>query len=114
VTVISRQESSATFPSGVTVEKGDYASSEFLESTLDGQDVLIITLATTASPEVKTSFIKATAKAGIPWVFPNTYSIDGASPELCKANFFLLLLAKVHAQIEKLGKSSWIAIANNP
>ncbi|KAL9101071.1 MAG: hypothetical protein Q9163_003619, partial [Psora crenata] len=58
------------FPLGVTVKKGDNKSSEFLEAASEGQDVLIITMAVTTTPEVQSEFIKPAGKAGIPWILP--------------------------------------------
>lgn len=113
MTALSRQDSTATLPSGVTVKKGDYKSSEFLESALEGQDVLIITLAVTTSPEVQSDLIKAAAKAGVPWVLPNEYGQDGANPEVSKAVPYLGVKTKYRNEIEELGRSSWIGIACN-
>ena len=95
------------------MKKGDYSSSDFLESALQGQDVLIITLAVTAAPEVQTVLISAAARAGVPWVLPNEYGGDGENVELCKAVFVLGIKAKYRNQIEELGKSSWIGIASS-
>jgi saccharopine dehydrogenase-like NADP-dependent oxidoreductase len=114
VTVLSRQDSTATFAPDVTVKKGDYQSAESLESALKGQDVLIITLAIAASPEVQSHFIKAAAKAGVPWIIPNEYGSDGANAELSNAVPLLGHKENYRKEIEELGTSSWIAIANNP
>ncbi|KAL9130565.1 MAG: hypothetical protein Q9217_001278 [Psora testacea] len=113
VTVLSRQNSTATFAPGITVKKGDYKSSDFLESALRGQDVLIITLAVTTSPEVQSDLIKAAAKAGVPWILPNEYGQDGANAELSEAVIFLGHKAKYRNEIEELGRSSWIGVASN-
>ena len=113
ITAISRQESTATFPPGVTVKKGDYSSSDFLESALQGQDVLVITLSVMTSPDVQTNFIKAAAKAGVPWILPNEFGNDGANEELTKAIPILAGKKKYRDLIEELGKSSWIGIATN-
>jgi uncharacterized protein YbjT (DUF2867 family) len=111
VTALSRQDSTATFASGVTVKRGDYKSSEFLESALEGQDVLIITLAMDASPEVQSDLIKAAAKAGVPWILPNEYGSDGGNLELSNAVSMLEAKAQYRKEIEELGRSSWIGIA---
>lgn len=113
MTALSRQDSTATFAPGVTVKKGDYTSSEFLESALQGQDVLIITLAVTTSPQVQSDLIKAAAKAGVPWILPNEYGPDGANAELGKAVSIVGGKAKYRDEIEALGRSSWIGIACN-
>jgi NmrA-like family len=114
VTVLSRQDSTATFAPGVTVKKGDYQSPQFLESALEGQDVLIITLAIATSPEVQSQFIKAAAKAGVPWILPNEYGSDGTNAELSNAVPLLGHKENYRKEIEELGTSSWIGIASNP
>lgn len=114
MTALSRQDSTATFAPDVTVKKGDYKSSEFLVSALEGQDVLIITLAAMTSPEVQSDIIKAAAKASVPWILPNEYGQDGANAELSEAVPWLGIKAKYQKEIEELGRSSWIGIATNP
>ena len=52
VTAITRSESSSNFSPAVKVHKGSYASEEFLESALQGQEVLIIILGTTAPKDL--------------------------------------------------------------
>ncbi len=114
VTAISRQDSSATFPSGTTVKKGDYESSDFLESALKGQDVLILTFAGMANLDLQSNFIKAAAKVGVPWILPNEYGSDGANSKVAEAISVTGVKEKYRAQIEELDKSSWIGVANNP
>ncbi len=114
ITALSRQDSTATFPPNVTVKKGDYKSPQFLESALQGQDVLILTFAVTTSPEVQSDFIKAAAAAGVPWIIPNEYGQDGANPELARVVGLLGMKARYRNEIEELGVSSWIGIATNP
>jgi hypothetical protein len=95
------------------VQKGDYTSSEFLESALEGQDVLIMTFSAMAPLDLQTNFIQAAAKVGVPWILPNEYNSDGNNVELANAVGFLAAKRKYRAQIEELGKSSWIGIACN-
>ena len=113
ITAITRQESTATLPSGVHVKKGDYASPEFLQSALAGQDVLIITLAATVKTEIQSDLIIAAAKSEVPWVIPNEYGSDGKNAALCEATPIIGGKVKYRKQIEELGKSSWIGIANS-
>jgi uncharacterized protein YbjT (DUF2867 family) len=114
VTTISRQDSSATFAPEVTVKRGDYTSSAFLESALKGQDVLIITLPGTAAPDLQTNFIKAAAKVEVPWILPNEYGSDAANKEISNAVAIIGSKEKYLDQIQELGKSSWIGVVNNP
>lgn len=95
------------------MKKGDYASSEFLESALQGQDVLVITLNILTSPDVQGNFIRAAAKAGVPWVLPNEYGQDGDNEELTKAVSILASKKKYRDLIEELGTSNWIGVASN-
>jgi len=95
------------------VKRGDYTSSNFLESALEGQDVLIITLSVMASPDIQTGFIRAAAKVGVPWILPNEYGGDGANEELLNAVPILASKTKYRDLIEELGTSSWIGIACN-
>ena len=113
VTAISREQSSASFPSKVTVKKGDYGSSDFLEEALRGQDVLIITLSVMTGPDVQSNLIRAATKVGVPWILPNEYGGDGANEELSNAVGILSSKRKYRAQIEESGTSSWIGIASN-
>ena len=113
LTAISREGSTSTFLEGVAVKKGDYASSEFLESALKGQDVLVITLNIMASPDIQTNFIRAAAQAGVPWILPNEYGQDGANEELNKAVSILASKKKYRDLIEELGTSSWIGVGSN-
>ena len=109
VTAITRSESSSTFPSSVKVHKGSYDSEEFLESALQGQEVFIIVLATTAPTDLQTRLIKAAAAASVSWILPCEFGPDAASEELNKVVAFLASKKYYRDQIEELGKSSWIS-----
>ncbi len=95
------------------MNKGDYKSSRFLELALQGQDVLIITLAGTTPPGIQTDLINAAAKAGVPWILPNDYGQDGANAEPSNAVPWLGAKAKYRNQMEELGRSSWIGITSD-
>ncbi|OAF59755.1 hypothetical protein VC83_04044 [Pseudogymnoascus destructans] len=89
VTAISRSESTATFPSGVTVKIGSYNDEEFLVVALRGQDVLILQL--------------------------EFMALD--SQIRCESWCTIGLMAmknKYRDQIDSLGVSSWIGIVNGP
>lgn len=97
----------------MAVKQGNYTSSEFLESALQGQDVLIITLHVMTSPEIQSNFIRAAAKAGVPYILPNEYGQDGDNEELTKAISILASKKQYRDLVEELGTSSWIGIASN-
>jgi uncharacterized protein YbjT (DUF2867 family) len=75
VTVLTREESTSTFPTGVQVVKVDYTSEENLTAALQGQDALISTLAT----EVISSqdiLIKAAIAARVYRIIPSEFGSD--------------------------------------
>ncbi|TKX23700.1 hypothetical protein C1H76_4217 [Elsinoe australis] len=110
ITAITRSDSTATFPSGVTVAKVDYSSTASLVAALKGKDCLIITMAVTAPPEQETKLIEAAAEAGVPWVLPNEWGYeysDSAGQDV----FFGPGKKKTRQHIESLGVTSWIGVA---
>jgi saccharopine dehydrogenase-like NADP-dependent oxidoreductase len=109
VTAITRSESSSTFPSAVKVHKGSYNSEEFLESALQGQEVFIIILGTTAPKDLQIPLIKAAAAASVQWILPCEFGPDADSEELIKGVPFLASKKYYRDQIEEFGKSNWIS-----
>ncbi|KAF2623528.1 NAD(P)-binding protein [Macroventuria anomochaeta] len=76
VTILTRPDSSATFPSSpnVNVVRVDYASEEDLISALRGHDFLVITLSVQTSPTNHALIVEAAAKAGVKWIMPNYWA----------------------------------------
>ncbi|EAT81740.1 hypothetical protein HBH56_119110 [Parastagonospora nodorum] len=111
ITAVTRNESSATFPSGVQVKKGDYNDDSFLVSALKGHDVLILQLGI-MQMELQVTLIEAAAKAGVPWVLPTEFGSDINSP-IAKDFEITGMKKKYRDLIEEKG-SSWVAIVNNP
>ncbi|KAK3684552.1 hypothetical protein LTR37_020155 [Vermiconidia calcicola] len=77
VTVLTRPESSNTFPSAVKVAKVDYSDAENLTAALQGQDAFISTLGY-AMIQGQEKLIDAAIAAGVKRVLPSEY---GADPE---------------------------------
>jgi hypothetical protein len=73
---------------------------------------LIITMSVFAPPDTQTKLIDAAAAAGVPWVLPNEFGGDPLDKEMGKDTILGERKVGFRDQIEKLGKSSWIAIAN--
>ncbi len=113
VTALTRKDSSSRLPDGIKVKKVDYEDTASLEDALRGQDVLIITLAVTAPPDTHSKLIKAAAAAGVPWVIPNHYGHDLAQEKLGADNMLGPSMKAAIAEIEKLEKSSWMALVCN-
>jgi hypothetical protein len=112
VTAITRADSSNVVLEGVASKKVDYSNQESLVEALRGQDALVITMNVMAPPETQAKLIEAAATAGVPWVLPNDFGGDPLDEELGKDMILGPIKAKFHRQIEQLGKSSWICVAN--
>lgn len=112
ITVISRLESTTTYPSGVVVKRGSFDDGTFLLQALQGQDALVLQLPIQASG-LQDHFIDAAAKAGVKYVLPTEW---GSDPAAKLVDEFLPLAEKREQRrlIEDLGVSSWVAIVNNP
>ncbi|KAI9832913.1 MAG: hypothetical protein M1819_003943 [Sarea resinae] len=74
VTVLSRESSSATFPSDVKVHKSDYSHAS-LVSIFKGQDAIVSPVASAAVPEQK-KFIDAAVEAGVKRYIPGDFGSD--------------------------------------
>lgn len=114
LTAISRTESTATFPSAVDVKKGSYNDPAFLESVLQGQEILILIFPFQPKEaiEAQVPFIEAAAKAGVKWVLPTEFGSDKSSA--LGTDFPMTgMKQKYQILIEKLGMN-WVAVVNNP
>jgi uncharacterized protein YbjT (DUF2867 family) len=111
ITVISRAESHASFPEGISVKKGDYTDESFLVSALQGQEVLILQLGMYGI-DAQTPLIAAAAKAGVRWVIPTEFG-SNQSARLAENLPMMTMKNKYRAQIEELGMH-WFGIVNNP
>ena len=68
-------------------------------------------MGTTAPPDQQTKLLEAAAAANVPYVLPNEWGGDGTNDQLNKDTMLGARNAEYRAQIEKLGKSSWIGFA---
>jgi len=110
VTAITREDSTSKLADGLLVKQVNYDNQSSLVEALQGQDALIITMSVMASPDQQTKLIEAAAAANVPWVLPNEFGNDAVNLEMGRDNFLGAAKAKYRDHIEKLGKSSWIAI----
>ncbi|KAJ5680895.1 hypothetical protein N7536_012034 [Penicillium majusculum] len=74
ITVISRKESEATFPPGVTVLKTDYSDKD-LEAAFKGKDVVISAVGATGFGEQK-KFVDVAIRAGVKRFIPSEFSVN--------------------------------------
>lgn len=75
VVALTRETSTATFPSGVHVQKVDYASPELLREAFVGLDALVSTIATAATGE-QTLIVDAALAAGVKRIIPAEFGIS--------------------------------------
>lgn len=113
ITVIFRPESQSTFPSDVRVKKGPFDDQEFLISALKDIDFLVLQLPI-AGLDLQEGFIRAAAKAGVPWILPTEFGSDPDATQLHGPFPFLTRKKQRRDLIEELGVSSWVAVVTNP
>ncbi|KAH0491060.1 hypothetical protein TgHK011_002505 [Trichoderma gracile] len=82
VTAITRINSASELPKGVKVAQIDYDDEDTIVDALKGHQFLFISLAVTAPKDAQAKLIDAAAKAGVPWVMPNSYGADYANKAL--------------------------------
>ncbi|KAI0102660.1 hypothetical protein GGR51DRAFT_282802 [Nemania sp. FL0031] len=75
VTVLTREGSTSTFPSGVASKAVDYSSVESLTSALEGQDALVSTIATVAIAGQR-PLVDAAVAAGVRRFIPSEFGIN--------------------------------------
>lgn len=110
ITAIQRNESTSEFPSEVSVKRGSFEDESFLVDTLQGQDVLIV-IVPIPNMDLGDQFVRAAAKAGVPYILPTEFGVDAPKVE----NEHSMMAPKVARRrlIEDLGVSSWIAVITN-
>ncbi|KAI2467633.1 NAD(P)-binding protein [Annulohypoxylon bovei var. microspora] len=75
VTVLTREDSAATFPTNVASKKVDYQSVESLTSSLEGQDAVVSAIATAAVGSQK-SLVDAAVAAGVKRFISSEFGIN--------------------------------------
>lgn len=113
IVVISRKDSSATFPSQVTVYKSDFSGGD-LETAFKGQDAVISALGATGFGEQK-KLVDAAIRAGVKRFIPSEFSASSQNAAVLqllplfgqKAELIEYLRAKQSADF------SWTGIATS-
>ena len=115
VTALTREGSdTSAFPSSLhAVKPVDYSSISALTSALNNQDVLIITLAVTAPPEVQFALVDAAVAAGVKYIMPNQWGGDLAKEQSLRDTHMWDRYKSVVDHIERTGqgKTAWIGCA---
>lgn len=110
ITVISRPESKATFPSSVNVVRASVDDPSSYEKAFLGQDAVLCLIAGAESSK-QGIIIDAAAKAGVKWFLPSEFGHDTTDPKVAG----LLPIWQEKADVvEKLksheGTMGWTAI----
>ncbi|KAK0937999.1 hypothetical protein LTR29_010447 [Friedmanniomyces endolithicus] len=119
VTVVTRTDSTATFPSNpkVTVKKGSYTDGPFLQDAFKDQDVVIFALHFMAQG-AQIGMIDEAAKAGVKWIVPNEYAGDGMNKAMAEGVPVFVPKKQAREHIDELSKTheglKWIGVATNP
>jgi len=81
ITILSRTNSSATFPSNVKVIKVDYSDKNAVSKALVGQDIAISAVGAGGIVDnFDKTLIEAALEAGVKWVIPNEFTADISHP----------------------------------
>ncbi|KAL5333706.1 hypothetical protein BJX70DRAFT_48201 [Aspergillus crustosus] len=99
VTVLTRQDSDATFPPTVQVVKVDYNSVEQLTAALQGKDAVIATV-TTAATDIQVALIQAAVAAGVHRYIPAEFSSNMGNPKSAALPVYQPLL-KILEQLQE-------------
>jgi hypothetical protein len=118
VSVITRADSTSTFPAGVAAtHRGAYDDAAFLTRVLAGQDVLILALSYTAYG-AQTDLIAAAAAAGVSLVVPTEFGSDAThaalNSEIQLMNFKTGFRQQIEAEAARGRDMAWLGVTNNP
>ena len=80
-TILTRTNSSSTFPSNAKVVRADYSDRAALAKALKGQDVVISTVGGEAlATNFDSALVEAAIEAGVKWFIPSEFSSDTSHP----------------------------------
>lgn len=115
VTAITRPNSTSKLPEGVKVIHVDYSGGDdtALVEALQGQQVLLITMAVTAPQGTISKIVRAAAKAGVPYVLPNWFGHDNTNDSLCDDSMLSPSRDSIIAEFEALDTTSYIFLVCN-
>lgn len=113
ITAIQRREAKSSFPSEVVVQAGDLEDELFITEVLKGQDALIL-MPPLSHISLQTGFVRAAAKAGVPYILPSEFGPDPFAKHLVEENVLLQDKKAIRDLIDELGVSSWVSITIGP
>lgn len=114
VTVLSREGSTSTFPSGVSVRKADYGSVDSLKAAFAGQDAVLSLVGSFGLSEQQ-KLIDAAIAAGVKRFLPSEYGSNTADPRVLElVPIFGAKVGTVKYLKSKEDQISWSSIINGP
>lgn len=116
VTVLTRADSGASFPSPVRVHKTDYESPSALALALAGQDAVVSTIGSPGLAQ-QAGLIDAAVTAGVRRFIPSEFGVNtqkarGGLRQILRAK--LDVQAKLTEAVEANAGFSWTGISTNP
>ncbi|KAF5977581.1 putative isoflavone reductase family protein (CipA) [Fusarium bulbicola] len=109
VTALTRQGSTNNLPDGIIVAPIDYSDELTIIAALKNQQFLIITLAPNAPRDTHSKLVQAAAKAGVPYIMPNSYAGDIEQVKLGEDTLLGPIAKANRDEIERLGMK-WITV----
>ncbi|KAJ5165818.1 hypothetical protein N7492_006114 [Penicillium capsulatum] len=109
VTALSRKDSSNKLPEGVQSAPVDYEDEATLVAALKGQQFFIITMSPTAPRDAHSKLVRAAAKAGVPYIIPNSYAHDINNVKFGEDVLLGPVAKASRDEIESLGMQ-WISV----
>lgn len=113
ITAIQRREATTSFPPEVAVRSGDLEDEAFVAEVVKGQDVLIL-MPPLSHISLQKGFVRAAAKAGVPYVLPSEFGPDPFATQLVDENVLLQDKKAIRDLIDELGVSSWVSVTVGP
>ncbi|CAK3763742.1 Hypothetical predicted protein [Lecanosticta acicola] len=111
VTALTRADSKAKLPEGVTAKTIDYEKAETIVKALQGQDVLVITMSVVAPKDQQAKLVNAAIAAGVEWVIPNHWAPDTTDEGLARDVVNFGGLSEFQKWIEDQGKIKHISLS---
>ncbi|KAJ9149877.1 NmrA-like domain [Pleurostoma richardsiae] len=115
ITAITRPSSTSKLPGGIRVLRVDYNGDDnsALVEALRDQQALVVTMSVMAPRDTIIKIVRAAAKAGVPYVFPNWFGHDAANDTLCSDSMLSHSRDSIIAEIKSLGVSSYLFLICN-
>ncbi|KAF7551136.1 hypothetical protein G7046_g7803 [Stylonectria norvegica] len=109
VKALTRKGSNNILPESVLAVPIDYADQASIVAALKDQQLFIITMSPTAPRDTHSELVQAAAKAGVPYVMPNSYAGDIESTNLGEDTLLGPVAKANRNEIERLGMQ-WISV----